>query len=174
MSSSVSVIVGGEALDIGTLGGQNEVGLSRLVGAALGGGRRAGGSGDKSRFRSPEERRESEGMRGSWENWGRDISEAVETRGTAIGKFLEKREWQFDAAISVLCGLDTTVITATSDGKSFTYQILTIMRPESIILCVTPLVALQEDQVYQVKSCPHGGAVIVLPVLAFSNALLFA
>ena len=144
MSNSVAVLVGGEALDIGTFGGQNEVGLTRLVGAALRGGRGAGGS----RFRSPEERRESEGMRGSWETWRQDISEAVETRGTAIGKILEKREWQFDAAISILCGLDTSVITATSDGKSFTYQILTIMKPESIVLCVTPLVALQEDQVY--------------------------
>lgn len=75
------------------------------------------------------------------------MCEAIAVRGRAIGKTLEQREWQFDAAISMLCGLDTTVITATSDGKSFAYQILPIMKPESIILCVSPLVALQEDQV---------------------------
>lgn len=40
-----------------------------------------------------------------------------------------------------------SVITATSDEKSFAYQIWSIMKPESMLLCVTPLVALQEDQV---------------------------
>ena len=66
---------------------------------------------------------------------------AIESRA------LEERQWQFEAAISILCGLDTSVVTATSDGKSFAYQILPTMKPEDIILCVTPLVTLQEDQV---------------------------
>ena len=41
-----------------------------------------------------------------------------------------------------------TGITATSDGKSFAYQILAIIKPDNTILCKTPLVALQEDQVW--------------------------
>lgn len=147
MSSSVVLVggevvhVGGEVLDLTALG-QNEVGLTSLVGAALGAVRRLG---HKGHFRAPEEVRESDGI--CWQNWTKDIREAIETRGRAIGKVLEERQWQFDAAISILCGLDTSVITATSDGKSFAYQILSIMKPESVLLCVTPLVALQEDQV---------------------------
>lgn len=132
-------------MDSTSLAGHNEVGLSRLVGAALGARQ---GSGHKNRFRSPRDIQESdEHMQRTWERWKNDIREAIDTRGKAIGKALEERQWQFDAAISVLCGFDTTVITATSDGKSFVYQILPIIKPESIILCVSPLVALQEDQV---------------------------
>lgn len=143
MSSSITVLVGGEVLDPTSLG-ENEVGLSSLVGAALGAGRP---SGNKGRFRSPEELQESDGLRETWIGWRNQIREAINTRGTAIGKVLEERQWQFDAAISVICGFDTSVITATSDGKSFAYQILSIVKPESIILCVSPLVSLQEDQV---------------------------
>lgn len=143
--ASVTVLIEGEELNATQLDEPNEVGLSRLVGAALGAGR---GSTHKGWFRTPADIQDSDdGMRRDWENWRKDMCEAIAVRGRAIGKTLEQREWQFDAAISMLCGLDTTVITATSDGKSFAYQILPIMKPESIILCVSPLVALQEDQV---------------------------
>lgn len=44
-------------------------------------------------------------------------------------------------------GLDTTVIAATSDGKSFTYQILAIVKQGGKCMVVGPLVALVLDQV---------------------------
>lgn len=75
MSSSITVLVGGEVLDPTSLG-ENEVGLSSLVGAALGAGRP---SGNKGRFRSPEELQESDGLRETWIGWRNQIREAINT-----------------------------------------------------------------------------------------------
>ena len=104
-------------------------------------------SGRKLRFRKGEDVSSDISMVEKWEGWRLILREAIETRSLSCGRLLEERRWQFDAGISMLCGLDTTVIAVTSDGKSFAYQMLSIVSQGSSLLGVFPLISLQNDQV---------------------------
>lgn len=101
----------------------------------------------KHRFRKVEEVSSDPSLVVKWEEYRLKLRKAIETRSESCGKILEERGWQFDGGISMLCGLDTTVIAATSDGKSFTYQVLSIIEQGRSLLGVFPLTSLQNDQV---------------------------
>lgn len=103
--------------------------------------------GRKLRFRKAEEVAADVNIVAKWEEWRLTLREAIETRSVSCARVIQERAWQFDAGISMLCGLDTTVIAATSDGKSFAYQILSIVSQGSSLLGVFPLISLQNDQV---------------------------
>ena len=90
---------------------------------------------------------DDEATRNKWEEWRGACREAIAVRAQGKSKIVEERKWQLDASISILMGFDTTVIAATSDGKSFTYQVLAIVRQGGKCLVVAPLVALVWDQV---------------------------
>ena len=108
---------------------------------------RSSNAGRKLRFRKVEEVSSDTNIVRKWEEWRIALREAIEARSVSCGKVLEEITWQFDAGISMLCGIDTTVIAATSDGKSFAYQILPIASQGSSLLGVFPLISLQNDQV---------------------------
>jgi len=56
--------------------------------------------------------------------------------------------WQISAIKNVLAGQrDTIVIAGTGSGKSLVFQSLQFATPDAIILVVSPLVALMENQV---------------------------
>ena len=90
---------------------------------------------------------EDELTKNKWEEWRTACRQAIAVRAQAKSKHIEERKWQLDASISILMGFDTTVIAATSDGKSFTYQILAIVKQGGTRMVVGPLVALVLDQV---------------------------
>lgn len=90
---------------------------------------------------------QNSGVREKWKEWRGICRDAVSVRARAKGKMVEERKWQFDAAISILMGYDTSVIAATSDGKSFVYQILPIVKGGGKALIVGPLLSLVYDQV---------------------------
>ena len=135
----------------GLLGTAGQFGASIADAAAslLVSQQRCPNAGRKLRFKKAEEVSSDSGMV-KWEEYRVKLREAIETRSISCSRALEERGWQFDAGISMLCGLDTTVIAATSDGKSFTYQILSIVNQGSSLLGVFPLTSLQNDQV---RSC---------------------
>ena len=63
------------------------------------------------------------------------------------GTTLKEYDLQMDAAASVILGYDVTVIAATSDGKSFCYQLIAMLEAERTLLVVCPLIALMVEQV---------------------------
>ncbi|THH14004.1 hypothetical protein EUX98_g9658 [Antrodiella citrinella] len=63
------------------------------------------------------------------------------------------REWQLDAAESILLGLDAVVLAGTGTGKTAAYM-LPLLLPETagkVLIVIEPLVALQRDQVRRFK-----------------------
>lgn len=75
-------------------------------------------------------------------------------RRTAIARDipLKERDWQIESCSWLLLGYDVSVVAATSDGKSFCYQLLALVALGSCVLVVSPLVALISDQV-SYESC---------------------
>lgn len=65
---------------------------------------------------------------------------------------LIERDWQIESCSWLLLGYDVSVVAATSDGKSFCYQLLALVALGSCVLVVSPLVALISDQV-SYESC---------------------
>lgn len=55
--------------------------------------------------------------------------------------------WQVSVSSEILCHRDTMAITATGSGKIFSYILPLIVNPSAIVLVVSPLLALMEDQV---------------------------
>lgn len=72
-------------------------------------------------------------------------------RNTALARdiSLVERDWQIESCAWLLLGYDVSVVAATSDGKSFCYQLLALVSLGQCILVVSPLVALIADQVRQ-------------------------
>jgi len=60
---------------------------------------------------------------------------------------IQLRPWQVAAAAEVLCGRDVYVITATGTGKTMCF-LLTLFTRSGIVVVVSPLLAMMEDQVH--------------------------
>ncbi|KAJ8764555.1 hypothetical protein K2173_006295 [Erythroxylum novogranatense] len=58
---------------------------------------------------------------------------------------------QLDAIQAVLCGRDCFCLMPTGGGKSMCYQIPALARPGRIVLVISPLIALMENQVMALK-----------------------
>ncbi len=79
----------------------------------------------------------------------------------AIGRdtfgFDEFRPGQFDAIRALLDGRDTLAVLPTGAGKSAIYQIATVLSPrDRITIVVSPLIALQQDQVDGIEELDEG------------------
>ncbi|KAF8475932.1 P-loop containing nucleoside triphosphate hydrolase protein [Kalaharituber pfeilii] len=88
----------------------------------------------------------------------RQLRKDLADRFEARKKTWVEKSWQIMAASEVLDGHDTVVITATGSGKTLCYQSLAISDPDSVVLVISPLLALMKDQVESnerlgVKSC---------------------
>lgn len=70
-------------------------------------------------------------------------------RHTAIAREIQlvERDWQIESSSWLLLGNDVSVVAATSDGKSFCYQLLALVALGKCVLVVSPLIALIADQV---------------------------
>jgi ATP-dependent helicase YprA (DUF1998 family) len=55
--------------------------------------------------------------------------------------------WQAHAIQSILEGRDVIVRVGTAGGKSFTFQAMALSKPKAIVLVISPLIALMENQV---------------------------
>ena len=75
------------------------------------------------------------------------MREVIAWSNSNRGTFLKKYDWQMDTAASVHLGYGVTVITATSDGKSFCYQLIAMPEVERTMLVICPLIALMVEQV---------------------------
>src|SRR5215212_12209454 len=71
--------------------------------------------------------------------------------------FAELRPGQREAIESALRGRDTLAVMSTGSGKSAIYQIAGLLSPGATIV-VSPLIALQRDQVEDLKERAAGGA----------------
>ncbi len=99
------------------------------------------------------------GQKGSWEFWlpicsvryVQDIQKAAREK---LG-LDSLRAGQEEAVRSVLEGRDTLVIQPTGSGKSAIYQIAGLMRKGTTVV-VSPLLALQRDQLDAIAAQPHG------------------
>jgi ATP-dependent DNA helicase RecQ len=74
----------------------------------------------------------------------------------ALG-FEQLRPGQLEAIESVLAGSDTLVVMSTGSGKSAIYQIAGLLEPGATVV-VSPLIALQRDQVEHLRERAAGGA----------------
>jgi superfamily II DNA helicase RecQ len=68
------------------------------------------------------------------------------SRDQRNGIEIQVLEWQIAAAAVILCGRDTYVVTATGSGKTMCFQLALFARP-GIIIVISPLLALMDDQV---------------------------
>src|SRR3954449_4825566 len=86
----------------------------------------------------------------------------------ALGKRIERvaresfgwedlRPGQADAAAAVVDGRDTLAVMSTGYGKSAIYQIAALLIPGPTVV-VSPLIALQRDQVEELEEQDAGGA----------------
>jgi ATP-dependent DNA helicase RecQ len=71
--------------------------------------------------------------------------------------FEELRPGQREAIEAVLAGRDTLAVMSTGSGKSAIYQIAGLLSPGATVV-VSPLIALQRDQVEDLKERAAGGA----------------
>jgi superfamily II DNA helicase RecQ len=55
--------------------------------------------------------------------------------------------WQAHAIQSILEGHDIIVRVGTASGKSFVFQAMALAKPKAIVLVISPLVALMQNQV---------------------------
>ena len=95
-------------------------------------------------------RRAAPGRRGSWRT-GSTGSRARPSASEAL------RPGQREAIESVLAGRDTLVVMSTGSGKSAIYQIAGLLT-EGATVVISPLIALQRDQVEDLAERAAGGA----------------
>lgn len=62
----------------------------------------------------------------------------------------EMYDWQLDVAESLCLGVDTFLIAGTGEGKTLPFIAPLLRNDKAMILVISPLNALEEDQV-----CPH-------------------
>src|SRR5215213_3638909 len=67
------------------------------------------------------------------------------------------RPGQEDAIAATLAGKDVLAVMSTGSGKSAIYQIAGLLRPGATVV-VSPLIALQRDQVEALRERAAGGA----------------
>ena len=79
---------------------------------------------------------------------GREFSALWERMG---GK--APHEWQVDVTEALLVGLDCTVIAGTGSGKTMPFVMPTFVEPEKIYFVISPLNALEADQVSKTHTC---------------------
>lgn len=75
------------------------------------------------------------------------VSSIIQSTATGRDLQLQEQDWQVEASAWALLGYDVSVIAATSDGKSFCYQLLAMVALGKCVLVMSPLVALIADQV---------------------------
>lgn len=73
----------------------------------------------------------------------------------------ELRPQQLDAIEAAIAGRDVLVVWATGAGKSAVYQVTAAMRP-GLTAIVSPLIALQEDQLARIDEAPDAPEGVVL------------
>ena len=81
-----------------------------------------------------------------------EVTKVLRHTATAREIQLMERDWQIESSSWLLLGHDVSVVAATSDGKSFCYQLLALVALGRCVLVVSPLVALIADQVSILKS----------------------
>jgi ATP-dependent DNA helicase RecQ len=81
--------------------------------------------------------------------------------------FEELRDGQLDAIQAVLKGQDTLAVMPTGFGKSAIYQIAGTLKPGATVV-VSPLIALQRDQVESLENGDAGGAAEINSTLSAS------
>jgi len=55
--------------------------------------------------------------------------------------------WQASAMQAVVQGKDVVVSSGTGSGKSLVFQGLTLLKENAIVLVISPLISIMEDQV---------------------------
>jgi ATP-dependent DNA helicase RecQ len=78
------------------------------------------------------------------------------------------RPGQVEAIQAVLAGQDTLAVMPTGSGKSAIYQMVAMLMPGSTVV-VSPLVALQRDQVKSITEQPIGDATLVNSAVSSSE-----
>ena len=56
-------------------------------------------------------------------------------------------DWQLNVTEAILLGLDSVIIVGTGKGKTIPFMLSLLLYPEALVLIVSPLKALQKDQV---------------------------
>ena len=56
-------------------------------------------------------------------------------------------DWQLDVTKAILLGLDSVVIAGTGSGKTIPFMLPLLAHPEKIVIIISPLKVLQQDQV---------------------------
>jgi ATP-dependent DNA helicase RecQ len=88
---------------------------------------------------------------------GRQANDRIERVAREAMGFTALRPGQREAIESVLAGRDTLAVMSTGSGKSAIYQIAGLLIPGATIV-VSPLIALQRDQVEALRERATGGA----------------
>src|SRR5215208_8518367 len=78
------------------------------------------------------------------------------------------RPGQAEAAAAVIDGRDTLAVMSTGYGKSAIYQIAALLIPGPTVV-VSPLIALQRDQVSELERDGAGGAAAVSSTIGVSE-----
>jgi ATP-dependent DNA helicase RecQ len=85
------------------------------------------------------------------------VSDRIDRVAREAFGFETLRPGQREAIESVLAGRDTLVVMSTGSGKSAIYQIAGLLTDGATVV-VSPLIALQRDQVDDLADCAAGGA----------------
>ena len=64
---------------------------------------------------------------------------------------IEAYEWQVDVSEAILLGLDCTVIAGTGAGKTMPFVMPLFVEPKKVVVIISPLNALEEDQVCRIS-----------------------
>jgi hypothetical protein len=67
--------------------------------------------------------------------------------GTICATGLEPRAWQYDVPFATMRGIDCLMIAGTREGKTLTYVMPCFVCPNVTVVIVSPLNALEIDQV---------------------------
>lgn len=73
--------------------------------------------------------------------------------------FDQFREGQEEAILRVMRGESTLLVIPTGAGKSLCYQMVSHLKPSTLVLVVSPLVALMKDQLANLPGCIKGAVV---------------